>query len=58
MPLGGENEQQSENFGWGGGSGDSHSQVIIGTAGKPKTTLCGWNLVLCCCVFACKTTNQ
>ena len=31
---------------------------IIGTAGKPKTTLCGWNLVLFCCVFACKTTNQ
>ena len=36
----GENERQSENFRGGGGSGDSHSQVIIGTAGKPKTTLC------------------
>ena len=26
---------------------------VTGTAGNPKTTLCGWNLALFCCVFAC-----
>ena len=45
---------------WGGGGAPAITilKSLTGTAGKPKKTLCGLNVVLVCCVFACKTTNQ
>ena len=41
------------NLGDGGAPAIPILKFVIGTAGNPKTTLCGWNLVLFCCVFAC-----
>ena len=38
--------------GSGGGPAILILKSVIGTAGNPATTLCGWNFALFCSVFA------
>ena len=44
--------------GRGGGPAILILKSVIGIAGNPETTLCGWNFALFCSVFACLEDDE